>query len=181
MRIISKSRKETLRKSGKWLAAIIFTAVIMTVVGSYLPPFLPFHQSEQPLLFPNITTDPSPNPIINTDSIQTVSITVTPDFKPPYSNYITVTILNPNSYKCYMTLELEASAGFCFLPITHSLPPNVTVEEGYEYKNIMKLYIDDFAPQLDLKLDIPVYTMNPATFNGTEQITTKVLAMQEEK
>ena len=172
-----KGRNKSLRKHGKLVAYIIITAVIATVVNQYLPPILP---SEQPL-FPSITTSPSPNPRWNTGDTQSITVTATPDFQPPYSNNITVTIPNPNSYKCYMVLELEASAGFCFLPITDGLPLNVDVGEGYEYKNVMILSINDFAPQFHLELDIPVYTMNPETHGGTEQITPKVLAVREEK
>lgn len=172
-----KGRKESLRKHGKWVGVIIITAVITTVVNHYLPSILP---SEQPL-FPSITTSPSPNPRWNTGDTQSITVTAAPDFQPPYSNNITVTIPNPNSYKCYMVLELEASAGFYFLPITDNVPPNVTVEEGYQYESIMKLYIDDFAPQFLLNLNLPVYTMNPIAFSGTEQIIPKVLAVREEK
>lgn len=168
-------KKETLKKSGKWIAAIVITAVITTVINQLVPPILP---SKQPLA-PNITTSANPNPVWNTSDTQTVTITVYPDFHPPYSNNITVNITNSNSYKCYMVLELEASAGFRFLPITDGFPTNVVVEAGYEYKNIMRLYVDDFAPQFHLVLDIPVYTTDPDTFSGTEQIISKVLAVRE--
>lgn len=171
--------RQILKKSAKWVAVIIATAIITTIVTSYLRPVLPFLPSEQPLM-PNITSSPSINPIWNTADTQSVTVTATPDFQPPYSNTITVTIPNPNSYKCYMVLEFEASAGFHFLPISDSLPPNVTIGEGYQYEDVMKVYIKDLAPKFLLNLNLPVYTMNPSTFSGTEQITSKILAVQKE-
>ena len=68
-----------------------------------------------------------------------------------------------------------------FLPIENNLSPNITVGEGYEYKDTMILYIKDFAPQLPVKLDLPVYTMNPETYHGMEQITTTIIAVQKEE
>ena len=44
-------KEETLKKSGKWIAAIVITAVITTVINQLVPPILP---PKQPLA-PNIT------------------------------------------------------------------------------------------------------------------------------
>lgn len=172
-----RNPREALGKLGKRVVVVVATAIITAVITYSVFAIL---SSEQPL-FPSITTSPGLNPIWNTGDTQSIGITVAPAFEPPYRNNIKVAIPNPNNHKCYMVLELELSEGFSFLPITATLPPNVTVGEGYEYKSVMRLYIDDFAPQFDLSLDLPVYTMNPDAFSGTEEITPKVLVVQPQK
>jgi len=71
--------------------------------------------------------------IINADDTQSIRIEATPNFQPPYSNDMLVTMENINPYECYMVLEFRASDGFKFLPISYTLPQSFIVEEGYEY------------------------------------------------
>ena len=124
---------------------------------------------------PNITSSVSTNPIVNWGGTVTVVIGANPDFKPPYVTDIMVTIPNDNPYKCYMVLEFEASKGFKFLPISDALPENFRVEEGYEYQGVMKVSITDFAPKFHYRLKLSVYTLEPSSYGGTENISWKVL------
>ena len=175
-----KNRRDILRKLGKrglGVIMVIVLALIGSLIWFYIIPLLP---SEQPMS-PSVTFSPSPNPVINTGSTQSITITATGDFKPPYSNNIVVTIQNVNSYKCYMVLEFESSDGFSFLPLNDSLPGNFTVEEGYAYKDVMKVYINDFPPKSDYNLKLSVYTMNPNTYGGTEEINWTVLEVRQEQ
>jgi len=174
-----KNRRVISKKLGKWGLGAIIT-IVLALIGSliwfYILPHLP---SEQPMS-PSVIFSPSPNPKVNTPTTQSITITATPDFKPPYSNDIDVTIQNPNPYKCYMVLEFKSSDGFNFLPISDSLPENFRVEEGYEYKDVMKVYIKDFPPKFAYNLRLSVYTMTPNTFGGTEKISWKVLEVRQE-
>lgn len=167
--------KGVAKKLGKWgigAVGVIIISLAWWGISSLLP-------SEQPIE-PNITLSPGPKPIVNTDSTQTVRITVIPDFKPPYVKDIPVTIQHDNPRTCYMVIEFETSEGFRFLPMNDNLPENFIVEEGYEYKDVLTVYIKDFPPEFDYCLIFSVYTMNPDTFGGTEQISWKVLAVQYE-
>ncbi len=173
-----KNRKKIppkLRNWGLGILGVILASIILFYVIPILPP-LPWNRP----MSPSIVSSPSPNPKVNTPTTQSITITVTPDFKPPYSNDIDVTIQNPNPYKCYMVLELKSSNGFNFLPISDSLPENFRVEEGYEYKDVMKVYIKDFPPKFAYNLKLSVYTMTPNTFGGTEKISWKVLEVRQE-
>lgn len=168
---------------GVWRNSTTRTIVIGITIGLsilliwwFAHPLLPWEQPMEP----NITSSPSPNPIVNTDSTQSILITVTPAFKPPYVNDIEVTIQHDNPRTCYMVIEFETSDGFKFLPMSDNLPENFIVEEGYEYKDVMTVYIKDFPPEFDYCLIFSVYTMNPDTFGGTEQISWKVLEMHYE-
>jgi hypothetical protein len=60
------------------------------------------------------------------------------------------------------------------------LPENFSVEEGYEYKDVMKVYIKDFPPKFAYNLRLAVYAMNANTFGGTEKISWKVLEVYYE-
>jgi hypothetical protein len=174
----AKNRKGILRKLGKrGLGAIIIGIIVGISLLFIGPPVSNFLQ--QPTK-PSVISSPSPNPVVNTGSTQSITITFTPDFKPPYSNSIMETIQSNDPRKCYMVLEFKASEGFKFLPISDSLPENFRVEEGYEYKDVMKVYIKDFPPKFTYNLKLSVYTMNPNTFGGTEKITWKVLEVRHE-
>lgn len=164
-----------LRNWGFGILGVILASIILFYITPILPP-LPWNRP----MSPNIVSSPSPNPVINTPSAQSVTITVTPDFKPPYSNNVGVTIQNPNPYKCYMVLEFKASDGFKFLPLSGNLPENFRVEEGYEYQDVMKVYIKDFPPGFSYDLPLSVYTLNPDTFGGTENISKKDLEVRKE-
>ena len=80
-----------------------------------------------------------------------------------------------------MVLEFKASDGFKFLPLSENLPENFRVEEGYEYQDVMKVYIKDFPPRFSYDLTLSVYTLNPDTFGGTENISTKDLEVRQEQ
>lgn len=171
--------KGVAKRLGKWgirACIAIALSLLASLIWFYILPLL---SSEQPIE-PNITFSPSPNPIVNTDSTQSVRITATPDFKPLYVNDIEVRIQHDNPRTCYMVIEFETSDGFKFLPMSDNLPDNFSVEEGYEYKDVMTVYIKDFPPEFDYCLIFSVYTMNPDTFGGTEQINWKVLEMHYE-
>lgn len=172
-----KNRKGIFQKLGKrGVGAII--AVLLILIGNliwfYVLPHL-----QQPSS-PNIISFTNPNPIINTGDTASIEITVTPDFKPPYVNFIVVTIQNDNPYKCYMVLEFKSSDGFKFLPVSENLPENFRIEEGYEYQDLMKVYIKDFPPKFSYPLKLSVYTMDPNAFGGTEEISWKVLEVRRE-
>lgn len=152
----------------------IIIGLCILLIWWLIYPHLP---SEQPIE-PNITSSPGLNPIVNTGDTQSIGITVTPAFEPRYSNYIEVTIPNDNPHKCNMTLKLETSEGFKFLPISDDLPDNFTVEEGYEYKSIMKIHIEGFPPNFSYKeIKFWVYTMDKVTYEGTEDIIFTILAL----
>jgi hypothetical protein len=154
------------------LGVVIGVSIVFIV--DCVNPFLPWKQPIEP----DITVTPGPNPIINTGGTQSITITVTPAFEPAYSNYIEVTIPNDNPHKCNMTLKLETSEGFKFLPISDDLPDNFTVEEGYEYKSIMKIHIEGFPPKFSYKeIKFWVYTMDKDTYEGTEDIIFTILAL----
>ncbi len=172
-----KNRRYILKKLGKrGLGGIITIALALIVLLIW---FLILPLLQQPMS-PSIISSPGHNPVINTDSTQSIIITVTPDFKPPYSNNIVVTIHNPNPYKCYMVLEFKTSDGFRFLPLSENIPENFKVEEGYEYQDVLKVYIKDFPPTFSYDLTLSVYTLNPDTFSGTENISTKDLEVRQE-
>ena len=168
--------RRTAKKLGKWgigAVGVIIISLAWWGISSLLP-------SEQPIE-PTITSSPSPNPIVNTDSTQSILITVTPAFKPPYVNDIEVRIQHDNPRTCYMVIEFETSEGFRFLPMGDNLPENFIVEEGYEYQDVMKVYIKDFPPaEFPYDLTFSVYTMDPNTFGGTEKISWKVLEIHYE-
>lgn len=171
--------KRTAKRLGKWgigAVGLVAIGIIILLAWRGIDSCLP---SEQPTE-PNITSSPSPNPIVNTDSTQTVTVTATPDFEPAYANDIEVAVHNDNSRTCYMVIEFKTSEGFRFLPVSDNLPENFIVEGGYEYQDVMTVYIKDFPPEFDYCLIFSVYTMDPDTFRGTEQISWKVLAVQYE-
>lgn len=178
-----RNRKDIFKKLGKWGIAktiIIVVSVVGAIIGNLAwHNILPHLPSEQPIP-PSVTSSPSPNPVVNTATTQSITITATPDFKPPYSRDIVETVHNPNSYKCYMVLEFKTSDGFGFLPIS-SKPENFRIEEGYEYEDVMRVYIKDFPPNFTYNLNLSVYTMNPDTFGGTEKISFEVLEVQKEQ
>jgi hypothetical protein len=64
--------------------------------------------------------------------------------------------------------------------VSENPPENFRIEKGYEYQNIMKVYIKDFPPKFSYPLKLSVYTMNPNTFRGTEKISCKVLEVRRE-
>lgn len=176
-----KNKGGILRKFEKWgFRAIITISLALIASLIWFLIILPLLPSEQPIP-PSVTSSPSPNPVVNTGSTQSVTITAIGDFKPPYSNNIVITIQNPNHYKCYMVLEFEASDGFKFLPLSENLPENFRVEEGYEYQDVMKVYIKDFPPGFSYNLPLSVYTLNPDTFGGTENISKKDLEVRKEQ
>jgi hypothetical protein len=122
------------KKLGKWGTRAVSAIVIGIIVSLAVWGIVSLLSSEQPIE-PNITSSSDLSPIVNTDSTQTVRITVSIDFKPPYVKDIPVTIQHDNPRTCYMVIEFEASEGFRFLPISDNLPENFIVEEGYEYKD----------------------------------------------
>ena len=169
-------RKLWLNIGKKGLAAII--TIVVGLIGSFIWFYIvPILQKPQP---PELVSSTYSNPIINSGNIATVELTATVIFVPPYKIKIAETIHNPNSHKCYMVLEFKASDGFLFLPISDNLSENFRVESGYEYKDIMKLYINDFPPKFTYNLILPIYTMDPTTFGGTETINMTVLEVQKE-
>ncbi len=173
-----KNRKTIFKKLGKrGLGGIISIALalIASLIWFLILPLL-----QQPMS-PSVTSVPSSNPVVNTGDSLSFPVTAIPDFKPPYINNIVLTIENPNPYKCYMVLELKASDGFKFLPVSENLPDNFRAEEGYEYQDIMKVYITDFPPRFSYNLTLSVYTLNPDTYGGTENISTKDLEVQQEQ
>ncbi|MFC1932230.1 hypothetical protein ACFLXU_01180 [Chloroflexota bacterium] len=168
-----KNSKKFLSKFKNWFHPLLWI-IIGAALAYYFTPFLPTPPWDRPIS-PIVTSSPSPNPQVNTDDVQTVVVRSTPDFKPPYSNEVDFTIQNPNRYKCYIVLELRTSEGFKFLPIGGSLPRNFGVEQGYEYNNLMKLYINDFPSSFSYDLTFPVYTLDYDAFGGTENIIIKYL------
>ena len=172
--------KRAAEKLGKWgIGAIgaVVLGIIILLAWWLISPHLP---SEQPIE-PNITSSTGDNPIVNTADTLTIFMTVQVAFEPEYTNEIAVIVPNDNTRKCYMVIEFKTSEGFKFLPLNDNLPDNFTVEEGYEYKDVMTVYIQDFPPQFDYHLIFAVYTMEPDTFRGTEQISWEVLAIQYEQ
>jgi hypothetical protein len=167
--------KKIAKKLGIWGIGAIGAIIIGLAIWAIPHYFF----SEQPIE-PNITSSPGPNPIVNTNDTQTILITVNPAFEPAYTNDIEVKVPNDNTRKCYMIIEFKTSEGFKFLPSSDNLPDNFTVEEGYEYKDVMTVYIEDFPPEFEYRLIFAVYTMEPDTFGGTEQISWKVLAIRYE-
>ena len=63
---------------------VAIAAIIVPIWVSHLPP--------KP---PNVTVSPSSNPVINSGSTVNIEITATPLFKPPYSNDVMVTEVDP--------------------------------------------------------------------------------------
>jgi hypothetical protein len=172
-----KRRTKILKKLGKrGLTATITigTGLVVCLIWFYIVPLL-----QQPMP-PSVIPQPGSNPVVNTANTQTITITATPAFKPAYSNDIVETIQNPNDYRCYMVLEFRASDGFKFLPLKGKLPANFKVEEGFEYRDVMTVAIDDFPPMFSYDLTLSLYTVNPDTFAGTEQITAKTLTVQKQ-
>jgi len=172
----AKRRTKILKKLGKrGLAATI--SIALALVGSliffYIVPHL---QHSVP---PSINSYPGSNPVVDTQTTQTITITVNAPFNPAYSNDIVETIQNQNPYKCYMVLEFKASDGFKFLPLKDNVPDNFKVEEGFEHNDVMTVAIDDFPPMFSYSLTLSVYTTDPDAFAGTEQITAKTLTVQK--
>ena len=178
--VVANFIKKVSKKLGKW-GFRAAGAIIILIIGSFawwgIDSCL---LSEQPIE-PNITSSPSPNPIVNTADTQTIVTTVNPDFEPEYANDIEVTVQNDNSRTCYMVIEFRTSEGFRFLPMSDNLPDNFTVEEGYEYQDAMKIYIKDFPPAgFPYELTFSVYTMDFDTYGRTEQISWEILEIQFE-
>jgi len=172
-----KHRTKILKKLGKRGLVVIISialALISSLIFFYIVPHL---QHSVP---PSITPYPGSNPVINTHTTQTITMTVKAAIEPAYSNDIVETIQNQNPYECYMVIEFKASDGFKFLPLKDKVPANFKIEEGFEYHDVMIVAIDDFPPMFSYNLRLSVYTMNPDTFAGTEQITAKTLTVQKE-
>jgi len=172
-----KHSTKILKKLGKRGLAVVIS-IALALAGSLIWHHIEPHLQE-PVL-PSVTSYPSSNPVIDTHTTQTITITVNAPFKPAYSNDIVEKIQNQNPYKCYMVLEFRASDGFKFLPLRDDVPDNFKVEEGFEHNDVMTVAIDDFPPMFSYDLTLSVYTMNPDTFAGTEQITAKTLTLQKE-
>lgn len=169
--------KNISKKFGKWGLGAIIT-IVLGLIGSltwfFIVPLL-----EHPIP-PSVISSPSSNPIINYGNRADVVISATPDFQPPYVRKFTETITNDNPYKCYMVLEFKASDEFKFLPISETLPVNFSVEEGYEYQDTLKVSIDDFPSEFTYTIRLSIYTMNPDTYGGTENIGMTVLQVYRE-
>jgi hypothetical protein len=167
--------KGVAKKLGKW--GIGAVGAIIIGLACWAIPHYCF--SEHPIE-PNITSSPGTNSVVNTNNIQTIVITANPDFEPAYTNEIEVIVHNDNARKCYMVIEFKTSEGFKFLPSSDNLPDNFTVQERYEYKDVMTVYIKDFPPKFDYHLIFSVYTMDFDTFGGTEHISWEILEIQYE-
>lgn len=167
------------RKLGRWGTRAVI-GIALSLIASLILVFVILPLSEESPMPPNVNFSSGANPVINTNDTQSIIITAIPDFKPPYSNDISATIQNPNSYECYMVLELRASDGFKFLSISDTLPQNFSVEDGYEFDDVIKVAISNFPPKFTYNLILTVYTMNPDAFAGTENVTFELLEVKEE-
>lgn len=173
-----KNRKGLFQRLGKWGVRGIVAVVIILIGNLIWFVILPWLQQPSS---PSMVFSPSPNPVINTDTIQSITITVVGDLEPEYSNNIVATIENLNPYRCYMVIEFKVSDGFKFLPLSENLPDNFRIEEGYEYQDVLRVYIQDFPPKFSYDLTLPVYTMNYDSYGGTENISMKLLEVREEQ
>ena len=97
-----KNRTKILKKLGVLLHISIALALISSLIFFYIAPHL---QHSVP---PSVTSYPSSNPVINTRTTQTITMTVNAAIKPAYSNDFVETTRNPNDpYECYMVIEFR--------------------------------------------------------------------------
>jgi hypothetical protein len=177
----SKKKKNIFKKLLKWFMGIV-GAVVVALIVVWITTFLQKPSS------PTIVSLPNLNAIENSPNVSTVQVSAIPYFNPPYYNGVTKKITNPNSTTCDITLECKTADGFLFSPMKndnmtplYNFPFNFQLDGYYEYHDTMIIYIKDFPAKMFYDITFSVYTNNPDTYRGKEDVTCKVIANQKTK